>query len=259
MTWSPRPRSDFGSLRAIESGDGPHALLIHGVGLRAEAWNSQIDALSTRFHTIAVDMPGHGQSPLPARELNLSDYTELIADGLNASALVIGHSMGAMIALQMATRHPHLVKGVVALNAVFQRGQAAVNAVKARANSLDGVTITDPSDPLTRWFGDVASPERDACRTWLTDNDPAAYRMAYTVFAHENGPKPSALKSLTCPALFLTGRDEPNSTPRMSEEMAKLVPHGRAQIIENAAHMMPMTHASEVNTALLGFALEVWS
>ncbi|PUB14269.1 alpha/beta fold hydrolase [Yoonia sediminilitoris] len=257
MTWTTRPRSDFGALRAIIAGDGPTVLFIHGVGLRAEAWNAQIDAMSERFRVVAVDMPGHGESPPPGEDLNLSDYTDAIAQGLEAPALVIGHSMGAMIALDMAMRHPHLVRGVVAMNAIFQRDHAASKAVQTRARSLDGVTVAGPSGPLTRWFGDAPSPEQSACQRWLTSVDPAGYRMAYTVFAHENGPRPSALAALTCPALFVTGQDEPNSTPAMSKAMANLAPKGRTQIIEGAAHMMPMTHVAQVNAALLDFAQEI--
>lgn len=253
MIWTTRPRSEFGALRAITAGDGPTVLFIHGVGLRAEAWNAQIDALSDRFRTVAVDMPGHGQSPLPGRALGLWDHTDAIAAGVDAPVFVIGHSMGAMIALDMALRHPGLVRGVAALNAIYQRDQAAAEAVQARADTLDGRTSADPSATLARWFGDTASPERDACKDWLSSVDPAAYRMAYRVFAHENGPKTSALKGLGCPSLFLTGREEPNSTPAMSLAMARLAPQGRAQVIETAAHMMPMTHAGEVNASLLAF------
>jgi (E)-2-((N-methylformamido)methylene)succinate hydrolase len=253
MIWTTRPRSEFGALRAIDAGEGPTVLLIHGVGLRAEAWNAQIDALVGRFRVVAIDMPGHGQSLLSEEIQSLSGYTDAIADGLDEPAFVIGHSMGAMIALDIAVRYPHLVGGVSALNAIFQRDQSALAAVQARAKILDRATVVDPSATLARWFGDTPSLEREACGAWLTGVDPVAYRKAYRIFAHENGPKPSALAKLGCPALFLTGRDEPNSTPEMTQAMADLAPHGSAQIIENASHMMPMTHAVDVNAALLTF------
>ncbi|MEM6759478.1 MAG: alpha/beta hydrolase [Pseudomonadota bacterium] len=257
MTWTTRPRSDFGTLRAYVASDGPTVLMIHGVGLRAEAWNAQADALSHRFRVIAVDMPGHGNSPLPAGVSQLSDYTEAILAGLDTPALVVGHSMGAMVALDMALRSP-LVRGVAALNAIFQRSPDAARAVQDRANALDGSNPADPSGTLSRWFGTATSPERDACQTWLTSTDPAAYRAAYRVFAAENGPDPSALATLRCPALFITGGDEPNSTPAMSRAMADLAPRGRVQIVPGAAHMMPMTHPPAVNAALLTFAAEVF-
>ena len=58
------------------------------------------------------------------------------------------------------------------------------------------------------------------------------------------------LARLSCPALFMTGAKEPNSTPEMSQAMARIAPHGRAVIVEGAAHMLPMTHAVPVNAEL---------
>ncbi|MDN3722137.1 hypothetical protein QW131_30475 [Roseibium salinum] len=97
-------------------------------------------------------------------------------------------------------------------------------------------------------------PARAACRRWLTGVDPAGYRAAYRVFAQEDGPSDTDLGRLASPALFMTGSREPNSTPKMSEQMAALAPKGAAQIVEGAAHMMPMTHAQEVNAVIAAFA-----
>ena len=232
-------------------------VLIHGVGLQAGAWREQIDALARDFKVMAIDMPGHGGSALLDGQGALADYSDAIVAALPEPAVVIGHSMGAMIALDLAIRYPDRVRRVVALNAIYQRSVAARDAVMARAAGLDGRTMVDPSATLARWFGATSSPERDACRTWLRDVDPAGYQMAYRVFARENGPSDAQLATLACPALFVTGSDEPNSTPAMSRSMADLAPQGRAIVIDDAAHMMPMTHAAQVNAALLDFAQEV--
>jgi pimeloyl-ACP methyl ester carboxylesterase len=162
--------------------------------------------------------------------------------------------MGAMIALDLAARYPHLCLGVVALNAIFRRSAPAAAAVRARAAALTGDAPADPGPALRRWFGnDVSSAEAVACRRWLRDVDPAAYRAAYTVFAREDGPSSDALRALRCPARFVTGSEEPNSTPEMSRRMAALSPGGDALIVDGAAHMMPMTHADAVNRALIDF------
>ena len=259
MTWTTRPRSDAGGLAAIRCGDGPPVLLLHGVGLRAEAWSRQIDALSTHHRVTAPDMPGHGESPAPAAPLSLAEYTDRIAATLHDPAIVVGHSMGAMIALDLAARYPDRTRAVAALNAVFERPPEAASAVKARAARLDGHTNPDPAPTLHRWFGNETSPERSACHDWLTTVNPQGYRMADTAFAQATTPTRDRLKNLTCPALFMTGAEEPNSTPEMSETMAALAPQGRARIVEGAAHMMPMTHADTVSAALLSFAREVQS
>ncbi|MEP5728154.1 MAG: alpha/beta hydrolase [Sulfitobacter sp.] len=254
MMWTTRQRSDLAQLRVISAGSGPAVLLIHGVGLCADTWNPQIDALAEEFSVTAVDMPGHGTSQRLPPDADLTAYTETIAACLTDKTVVVGHSMGAMIALNLAARHPDKISGVAALNAIFQRTPDAQTAVRARAQSLDGHSMADPLATLSRWFGDVPSPAREACHRWLTCVDPQGYRTAYRVFADEDGPTEQTLKTLRCPALFVTGSDEPNSTPAMSHAMANLTPNGRAHIIEGAAHMMPMTHSEKLNAHLLHFA-----
>ena len=259
MTWTTRPRSDLGGLSAITAGTGPLVVLLHGVGLRAEAWNRQIDALRGAHRVIAIDLPGHGDSTLPAEEPDLDRLTDLIAARIPGRALIIGHSMGAMLALGLAVRHPDKTAGVAALNAVYRRPADAAAAVRARAAALDGVGVADPSATLARWFGAARSPERSACEAWLRGVKPAGYRMAYGVFAQGDAPADAALAALRCPALFMTGAQEPNSTPAMAPAMAALAPDGCAQIIQDAAHMMPMTHPLAVNAALEGLAARVFA
>ena len=253
MTWTTQPRSKLGPLAAIASGDGPLVILIHGVGLRAEAWGAQIKKLSQTCRVIAVDMPGHGTSTALAPQPGLTDFTDTVATALNKPVVVIGHSFGAMIALDLAIRHPKLVNGVAALNAIFRRDADAQSAVMARANSLDGKTVADPTETLNRWFGTVSSPQREAYNNWLRATDPVGYRDAYHVFATQDGPTDSDLTAVHCPALFLTGTQEPNATPAMSQQMAALVPSGKAEKIKDAAHMLPMTHAPQVNAILTDF------
>ncbi len=251
--WSDRPRTDFGALRAIRCGSGPRLLLLHGVGLRAEAWNAQIDALSADFDIVAPDMPGHGETPPLPDAATLAAYTAPILDALEGPTWVAGHSMGAMMALDLAVRAPSRVRGVAALNAIYRRSPEASAAVRARAEALDPGASADPQPTLARWFGRTRSAASGACLRWLTAVDPAGYRDAYRVFAAEDGPEAGALAALGCPALFCTGADEPNSTPAMSEAMADLAPAGRVLIVPGAAHMMPMTHPDAVTAALRDF------
>ncbi|MCK7613143.1 alpha/beta fold hydrolase [Roseibium sediminicola] len=256
MTWTTRPRSEAGGIAFVQEGEGPRLLLLHGVGLRAEAWNGQIAGLAKDFEVTAPDLPGHGVSARLEGLPGLPDFSNSLARFLDRPVVVIGHSMGAMIALDLAIRFPDHVVGVAALNAIYRRTEAAKEAVQKRADNLDGGTAPDPEPTLQRWFGNEPTPERQACASWLTSTDPLGYRTAYRTFAAEDGPSGEELAGLTCPALFLTGGLEPNSTPAMSRAMAGLAPQGRAAVIEDAAHMMPMTHADAVTAILKEFARE---
>ncbi|SLN69158.1 alpha/beta fold hydrolase [Ruegeria meonggei] len=259
MTWKTRPRSEFGGLAAIDEGLGPLVVLLHGVGLRAEAWGGQIGPLvSAGYRVLCPDMVGHGETVFVDPD-GLDSYAAPIADLLQEPAVLIGHSMGAVLATRIAATGQSQIRGVVGLNAIFQRSAQAQDAILARARALDGVNVNDPSVTLHRWFGGKVSAERDACEQWLRDVDPRAYKAAYTAFAESDGPTAAQLSGIACPALFMTGADEPNSTPQMSRAMAELAPRGRAEVLSNAAHMMPMTHAAEVNAILLAFLQECFS
>ena len=260
MTWTTLPRSELTRNLAgwtSDQGDAgkPSLLLIHGVGLRAESWGGMLPLLTAHFRVTAIDLPGHGASPnLPGTATpspSLSDYTALIAELLDRTegrSVVVGHSLGALIALDLAIHHADQLDAAVALNAIYRRSAAAAEAVRKRADELS-LSQPDASPTIERWFG--ANPQDDAaimaerCQHWLETADPEGYRSAYQVFAHRDGPADAELDQLACPALFITGSDEPNSTPAMSQHMAQRVPSGQAVVIENARHMMPMTHAHE--------------
>ena len=252
MMWITRQRSRHGSLAAVKAGEGSSVTLLHGVGLCADAWGGQFGALSGHFSLKAFDMPGHGCSPQPdLKEPALADYANVVGKNLTEPTALIGHSMGAMIAMQLAM-HP-LVTGFVALNAIYQRTLSAKDAVRKRASEMTDSERPDPKPTITRWFGDEVTPEAEACRGWLNTVSPQGYKKAYTVFANDDGPSAQDLAKLNKPALFMTGALDPNSTPVMSTQMAAACSKGQAVIIDAAAHMMPMTHCDLVNEHLISF------
>ena len=251
MIWTTRPRSNIAGLGCLRAGSGPQVLFLHGVGLRADAWNPIIDHYAGRYTVWAPDMLGHGDSPVPtAPHPTLADYTDAAAGLIDSGAVVVGHSMGAMMALDMAIRYPRKIRAVVALNAIFERTPDAAQQVRARAAAINGPI--DPCPALTRWFNGANTPEATACAAWLRGVDPAGYKTAYQIFAAENGPDRADLRTLACPAVFITGGREENSTPQMSQTMAQIAPMGRAEIIEDAGHMLPMTHPDRLCAILDG-------
>jgi pimeloyl-ACP methyl ester carboxylesterase len=226
--------------------------------------------LARHFSITVPDLPGHGASPnLPSDVgdvsaeqalFSLEDYSAKLAmllDAMPHKALVVGHSLGALIALDLAVKYPSQLAAVVPLNSIYRRTEVASKAVKARAAELSLDNRSDPSQTLDRWFGeaptDALANMADQCRDWLNCVDPLGYRRAYQVFANADGPANRELENLACPALFITGAEEPNSTPAMSQAMAERVPDGEVVVLEDARHMTPMTHATQVSQHILGF------
>ena len=250
-------------ITAWRGGEGPSLVLIHGVGLSADAWSEMLPGLTRHFTVTAIDMPGHGGSePLLAkRHPTLDDYVTAIAKALNIldePSIIVGHSMGALVSMELAIHHRHLTKIAIPLNAIYRRSNDASMQIKARAKELQEGKLYDPSGTLDRWFeegsDDAYLKMRKRCEYMLNSIDKQTYSQAYNVFANSDGPNPDELKTVTMPMLFMTGAQEPNSTPEMSRAMTKLVPNSKCEIIENARHMMTMTHADEVNRKILNYA-----
>jgi (E)-2-((N-methylformamido)methylene)succinate hydrolase len=255
MTSRILPLSAKRTAHFLEQGTGEPLVLIHGVGMQASAWYPQIDALSQAFRVIAVDMPGHGQStPLDANA-SLPQFVQWAIDFIEAldagPVNLAGHSMGSLIATGVAVTRPDLVRRVAVLNGVYRRTNAARQAVLDRAAELRSGTI-DIDTPLRRWFNDEEAQRMAAQRveTWLRSVNLEGYATAYTAFARGDETYADGWRDIACPALILTGSDDPNSTPAMAEQMAHAAQNGRAVVIESERHMVNLTAPEAVNSAL---------
>ncbi|GAA3066634.1 alpha/beta fold hydrolase [Rhizobium viscosum] len=240
----------------VDHGTGEEILvLIHGVGMRIEAWGPQIEQLSKGHRVIAVDLPGHGFSaPLDARpELpNFVVWFARLVDELGFDAVnVAGHSMGALIAAGFAATMPLKLRRVALLNGVYKRTPTARQAVEARAEEIFSGAF-DREAPLERWF---SSDEKDGAayrlvRELLQKVDAGGYAAAYRAFATGDAVYSDCWPQVARPALFLTGDGDKNSTAEMAEEMARAAPEGRAVVVKGHRHMVNLTAPEEVSEAL---------
>ena len=240
----------------LERGEGDETLvLIHGVGMRIEAWQPQIDRLASDFRVIAVDLPGHGFSDALEGAPGLPRYVEwfrrFLDETQSGPVNVAGHSMGALIASGIVATAPEKVRRVALLNGVHRRGRDARKAVEARAGEI-GSGVFDRAAPLARWFsGEEAGSEAYALvRDLLQAVDPAGYASAYAAFAGGDAVYADCWSEVECPALFLTGDGDLNSTAGMARDMAAAARKGRAVVIEGHRHMVNLTAPGAVNRAL---------
>src|SRR4051794_29275744 len=98
------PAGEERETQFMRAGTGPSVVLVHGVGLNAWIWQPQIEALTQSFDVIAYDTLGHGGSSRPPAEPTLADYRAQLNALLDAlgvrRASLVGHSMGALVALE---------------------------------------------------------------------------------------------------------------------------------------------------------------
>ena len=106
------------ALKTTEFGTGPTIVLVHGLGGTGLNWMPTARRLIAGHHVVMVDLPGHGESPLPD-PFSLDDVAESL-DGVMTrqpqGAVLVGHGMGALVAMAELRRHPDHVKGLVIID-----------------------------------------------------------------------------------------------------------------------------------------------
>ena len=247
-------------------GDQPSPLIfIHGVGMRGDVWSPQVEYFCSDYQVITYDFLGHGDSPLPPEEPSLDDYVEQLNNLLKHLDLslisLVGHSMGALISVAFALKYPDKVKALVPINIAFNRSEEAQKRVLSRANQiLQTKIILNIEQTLERWFKNKTSADDlikiDNVRNWLVNTSPQGYGRAYRLFALSDKVFLNKLSRLRPPVLYLTGDEDPNSTPAMSQKMAEETPNGSSKSIAAEAHMMSYIAADKVNPIIEQFFMD---
>ncbi|MDF0604860.1 alpha/beta hydrolase [Neisseriaceae bacterium TC5R-5] len=111
-----------GNIRWLNAGSGAQPLvLLHGISSRAQSWQQQFsdERLLARYQLLAWDTPGYGESnALPLLEPLASDYANALAYSLAQWSfaqppILLGHSLGAMVAAAYAARYPQRIAGLI--------------------------------------------------------------------------------------------------------------------------------------------------
>lgn len=246
------------------SGNGLPLVMIHGVGMSKDIWKPQQEFFNPYFKVIQYDTYGHGGSPLPPDNAPLNCYLDQLVELLDhlhiERAHLMGHSMGALITNNFALQYPERVARIVPICGVYDRTpeHRERSLQTARTLKQQGAAAT-LDGTLKRWFtdADYDDPQRceaiDFIRSFLASTDSIGYPRAYEYFAQHSDETAGKMHNLAAEALFITAEFDPNSTPLMTETMAKHSQHGRALVIANERHMLPTIAAEKINSDILKF------
>ena len=223
----------------------PKVVLLHGVGLDKSVWAQVQEFLD--YETVALDLPGHGQQPPLTTTSTLTGFgDDVVARIPEGPVHLVGFSLGALIASDIAIRFPERVTSLTCVNAVCDRtadesAQVAVRLQAARDDFANSMSIA-----LERWFPEDTPKKlklREETSSVLLANDVSSYLFAYEVFATGDKELVANLSRITAPTLAITGQNDPGSTPDMSYRIKKYVPNTTVEIVPGARHMLPVTHA----------------
>jgi pimeloyl-ACP methyl ester carboxylesterase len=238
-------------------GSLPTVVLLHGAGFDHTTW-----ALHSRwfahhgFGVLAPDLPAHGRSsgaPLTTIA-DMADWTVALLDAAGASkARLIGHSMGSLIALEMAARHPARVSALslIGTAATMTVGADLLKAAEANDRAaIDMVSIwglgfaAELGGSLAPglWMHSGAQRVLEQCAPGVLHTDLSACN------AYENALNAAA--QINVPATFVLGERDMMTPAKAGKALAAALPNSRTVVMRGAGHMMMTERPDELLAAL---------
>uniref|UniRef100_A0AAU2JU49 Alpha/beta hydrolase n=1 Tax=Streptomyces sp. NBC_00049 TaxID=2903617 RepID=A0AAU2JU49_9ACTN len=240
--------------QSAEADPRPGVLLLHGLMGRALHWSGTARWLGQTRRVVALDQRGHGQSERPSggpydREAFVADAEAAVEQLGLAPVTLIGHSMGALTAWQLAARRPDLVEALVICD--------------MRASALGEASQREWEDWFRHW--PLPFPTQDAARRWFGEDDPRVERpdpgrgafFAEVMHQAQDGWRPvfsrrqmltaretwvhdahwEELAQVRCPTLVVRGLDGELGRAE-AQEMVRVLPAGRYAEIADAGHYL---------------------
>lgn len=248
-------------------GSGPPLLMIAGLASDSQSWLPVLPALAAQYTVILLDNRGVGRSTQQCEtsiELMAEDGLALLSHlGLQRAHLV-GHSMGGMVALEMALRSPEQVQSMVLL------ASAACNSSRNNLLFADWADATAKGSDQAAWFRSILTwilTERffdqsemvDAVLTYLLaypwPQSTLAFRAQVEALARYDAT--DRLGQVTVPTCVIAGEEDILLPLHHSEQLAQGIPGAVLQIIKQAAHSVHTEQPVSLTAALVGWLEQV--
>jgi len=248
-------RVDVGGLRlhALDEGEGPEVLLLHGfTGCGESLEGTAADLREAGFRTIRVDLVGHGRSEAPddlafyTMERCVADLARML-DALGvARTHLLGYSMGGRVALALLAAHPERVRSAVLVSATPGIGDAVERASRvesdealARAVLADGIHVFTErwmAQPLFASQHRLGGAALARARRQRLKNRPHA--LALSLRGMGPGAQPplhGALPRIRRPVLVVAGAEDPKFVA-IARDLARRLACARVAILDEAGH-----------------------
>lgn len=225
-------------------GNGRPVLLLHPVGLKGAFWRDVVTELENDCRLIYPDFRGHGESDASLSSFNLIDMADDMIEFLRAlpgPSLVVGCSMGGMVAQGMAVRAPELVSGLMIANTAHRRNEQSRTVMENRAREAETNMPAVVDATLARWFNSafqLKNPDKVALmREWLCDADPVIHARCWRAIRDLDFVE--GLSQLTMPVMAIAGSDDQSTSVAAMKAMAADIP-GALYREMNSGHLAPL-------------------
>jgi 3-oxoadipate enol-lactonase len=238
----------------------PVVTLSHSLAATHRLWDAQAPALAARYRVLRYDVRGHGGSsvlPPPYTLEQMADDVDALLGALGiADTHFVGLSMGGLIGMTLALRHPARVRSLVLADttACYGAEGAARWDERIRAAEAGGVaSLVDAT--LGGWFTeefrrqrpDVIADVRAMLAPTATDGYVGAIRAIGYVDLRD------AIRAIRCPTLVMVGEHDHGTDLGMAETMHERIAGSELVVLPKAAHCSCIEAADEFNRRLLAF------
>jgi 3-oxoadipate enol-lactonase len=247
----------------LTRGEGePAVFLLHGIGGGKTYWGRQLEALAAAgYRAVAWDMPGYGDSALiePYTLAELARALERLIDRIGPQrAVLLGHSMGGMVALEAWACFPHRIAGLIlsGTSPAFGKPDGAWQQefLRQRLGPLD--EGRGMADLAPRLVSGMVAPAADAATVEfaakIMSAVPAAtYRAA--LHALMSFDRRALLPSISVPTLVLAGEVDPNAPPAVMQRMAEKIPAALYECLPQVGHLASVERPAAFNESMVRF------
>jgi pimeloyl-ACP methyl ester carboxylesterase len=230
--------------RVLEAGSGQPVVFFHGAGgLLAE--NPFLDRLAARYHVFAPELPGYGESTGEDLLEDMLDFTLHGWDVVTALGLtrphLIGHSMGGMMAAEMAAIAPRDLDRLVLVAAagLWIEEHPIPDIFALLPDQLVELLFQDPVKGQTLLTGGVDFSDVEAFKTFYLGQQRRLAMAGKILFPIPNRRVSKRLYRVTAPTLVLWGAADRLIVPAYAQRWARLVPGATAALVPDAGHMLP--------------------
>ncbi len=239
------------------SGAGSPLVFVHGFTTTAEFWRDQVEAFSSRYRVIRINLPGHGDSPRPeGRSYTIPAFANDILEVYRAldidDAILVGLSLGGTVAQSFALSHPERVRALVLVGATPHGLGEDVN-VDNVLKAIDELGVVQASqNVIERSFGGAASRELVEFAKLEVAQTPAF--VAREAIASLNASDSRArLRDIGVPTLVVVGNEDIITPPGESVILSEGIPGSRLEIIPDAGHFPMLEQSQAFNHVLKDF------
>jgi 3-oxoadipate enol-lactonase len=243
---------------------GAPIVLSHALGLDLHMWDDLAAQLAVDRPVLRYDHRGHGGSAVPAGPYTMDelvdDAARLIREWGRGPVVWVGLSMGGMVGMGLAIRHPELIKALVLANTSSKYPEAAAAVFAQRIGAVQNGGLAAIVDSvLERYFSAAFranEPEAVAvARGTVLRSDPAGYAAACAAVGGVNWL--DRLNTIGCPTLIIAGKLDVGAPVSMSEAMAERIKGSQLVVFDEASHLSVAEQPAQFAQTLQAFLKQV--